>query len=126
MKPFSPLGQPPDPPVGLNDDELKAIGRIVLADARLGELLEGLLWALIDPDDNVGATLTKGWNFARVVEALRALVRTRTQDELQSEVLDWLRAAETLHKSRNTIVHSALVRLTPDDEQLVTLRILPG
>lgn len=126
MTPESPDGLTPDSRVELNDDELKAIGRVVLGDARLGELLELLLWALIDADDNVGATLTKGWNFARILEALRALVRTRTQDDLQDEMLGWIRKAEAAHKERNSIVHSALVRLNPNEEQLLHLRIMPG
>jgi hypothetical protein len=36
--PESPPGLTSDSPIGLNDDELKAIGRIVLGDARLGEV----------------------------------------------------------------------------------------
>jgi hypothetical protein len=126
MTPESPQGLTPDSRTELHDDELKAIGRIVLSDTRMGEVLEGLLWALIDLDDNVGATLTKGWNFARIVEALRALVRTQIQDELQDEILDWIRRAESAHKQRNSIVHSALVRLNPDEEHLTRLRIIPG
>jgi hypothetical protein len=126
MTPESPQAPTPDSRIDLNDDELKAIGRIVLSDARLGEVLEGLLWALIDADDNVGATLTKGWNFARILEALRALVRTRIEDDLQFEMLDWIRKAESAHKQRNSIVHSALVRLNPEEEQLMHFRIIPG
>ena len=126
MTPESPQSLTPDSRIELNDDELKAIGRIVLGDARLGEVLEALLWGVIDEDDNVGATLTKGWNFARILEALRALVRTRIQDDLQDEMFDWIRKAESAHRQRNSIVHSALVRLNPDQEQLIHLRIIPG
>jgi hypothetical protein len=128
VTPESPVDVTPDSPGDpyLNDDELKAIGRIVLGDARLGEVLEGLLWALIDEDDNVGATLTKGWNFGRVLEALRALVRTRVKDDLQDDMFDWIRRADSAHKARNSVVRSALVRLSPDDEQLLRLRIIPS
>jgi hypothetical protein len=59
MRPESSQDVTPGSPTDLKDDELKAVGRIVLRDARLGEVLEALLWALIDADDNVGATLTK-------------------------------------------------------------------
>ena len=59
------------------------------------EVLEGLLWALIDEDDNVGATVTKGWNFARIVEALLRLPRpfaTMHWDRVRGELGDVRRA----------------------------------
>jgi hypothetical protein len=48
------------------------------------------------------------------------------KDDLQGEMLDWIRKAESAHKVRNDVVHSALVRLSPDEEQLLRLRIIPG
>jgi hypothetical protein len=71
----SPQGLTPDSRIELHDDELKENGRIVLSDTRDAEVLDGPGWALMDEDDNVGATLTRRWNFARIVEALLRLPR---------------------------------------------------
>ena len=47
-------------PSSLRPEELAAIGRIAIRDAGLNDLVEYMVWTLIDPtDDNLGATITK-------------------------------------------------------------------
>jgi hypothetical protein len=113
---------------GLSDEELKAIGRIALRDALVSQIVEWALWKLIDSeDDNIGATLTKRWSFARVVEKLEALAPLRLEaGPFQDQLRDWTRRAIRVHQDRNSIVHSALTRLQPDDQRLTHIRIIPG
>jgi hypothetical protein len=111
----------------LTDAELKEIGRIAIADVIVEEILEGMLWELLDSDDNVGATITKGWNFARVLDQTRNLIRIRVKNEdVRTNALEWLKKAKWAHTQRNDILYSALIRQHPDDERLSRVKMVPG
>jgi hypothetical protein len=94
----------------LRAEELAAIGRIAIRDAALNQLVEYILWTLIDPaDDNIGATITKNMNYARLIRLLRDLVLIRVGDaDRREQLLTWIKKAEWAHKERNSILHSAL------------------
>jgi hypothetical protein len=110
-----------------HDADLKEIGRIAIADTIIAQILEGMLWDLMDSDDNVGATITKGWNFARVLDQTRSLIRIRVKNEdVRKRALEWLRKAKWAHTQRNDIIHSALMRQHPDDERLSRVKMVPG
>jgi hypothetical protein len=112
----------------LRPEELAAIGRIAIRDAGLNQLVEYIVWDLIDPeDDNIGATITKNMNYGRLIGLLRDLVSIRVRDlDRRQRLLDWTKKAQWAHKERNSIVHSALVRLNPDEERLTRFRFIPG
>jgi hypothetical protein len=111
----------------LRAEELAAIGRIAIRDAGLNQLVEYMCWDLIDADDdNVGATVTKNLSYARVIGLLQSLVSIRLpESHRRTRLLEWIRKAQWAHKERNSIVHSALVRLNPE-ERLTRFRIVPG
>jgi hypothetical protein len=112
----------------LRAEELAAIGRIAIRDAGLNQLVEYMCWDLIDADDdNVGATVTKNLSYARVIGLLQGLVSIRLpESDRRTRLLEWIKKAQWAHKERNSIVHSALVRLNPEEGRLTRFRIVPG
>lgn len=112
----------------LTDDELKAVGRIAIRHALVGQLVELTLWRLIDStDENIGANLTKRWPFSRFVEKLESLVPLRIQEgDFRDMLVAWVAKAKWANRERNSIVHSALTRLRPDDDRLTHFRFVPG
>ncbi len=112
----------------LTDDELKAVGRIAIRHTLVSRIVEYMLWALIDSrDDNIGANLTKRWPLSQIAEKLEALVPLRLQPGSYREaVVAWIAKAKWANRERNSIVHSALTRLHPDDDRLMHFQIVPG
>ncbi len=111
----------------LTDDELKAIGRIAIRHALIGQVVEWSLWRLIDrDDDNIGVNLTKGWRLAVLADKLQALVPLRIEPgDFRNTMMEWIQKAKWANTQRNSIVHAALTRF-PNDERLTHIRIVPG
>ena len=66
-------------------------------------------------------------NYARLLGLLRDLIPLRVDEtDRRQPLLDWTRKAHWAHKQRNSILHSALVRLNPEEERLIHFRFIPG
>ena len=57
----------------LNDDQLRAIGRITICLSYLERSMNVLVWRLVNPNLNIGRTVFEGENFDRMLRRAKDL-----------------------------------------------------
>lgn len=92
---------------GLSQDFLVGLGRLTLGATYLQDVLETMLWRLIDNGDlAVGQRLSAGANFRWLCDHTRAVSEYRLPAHLHADMTTWIAASESAYRRRSRIVHS--------------------
>jgi hypothetical protein len=94
--------------MSLNDDQLRAIGRISAAINELELLMNVFAWALINPDLEIGRRALQGEQFNRVLDKLRRLAEHVLSDDpgLLTQLQEWANHAHDVQRRRSDVLHA--------------------
>jgi hypothetical protein len=93
----------------LNDDQLRAIGRLTVSFGQLEYSASLLLTVLVNPDDqNIGRVAFEDAPFKRVLDTIQKLspYALGPKRELHREVRDWISKAREVARHRNEVLHA--------------------
>ena len=115
-----PIGSTP-----FTDDDLKAIGEVVVAGALLEAMFDFCIWSLIQsqPHPDVGFAITGGLRTSSKIQVLGVLGRIQLEDEELDEFIHALGNAGKLIGERNDIVHGTAWDFGETEEVVRYLRV---
>jgi hypothetical protein len=109
----------------LNDDQLRAIGRISVHSNELELSLNVLVWGLINPNINIGRIVLEGESYDRMLGRVKKLAQevSRENPELGSRIQQWAGRVNDVKSRRNEVLHAQWTLDQPTGE-MVGLTIL--
>ena len=94
----------------MNDDHLKALGRVVVNFNSLEVFLNFLIWILIGPDLKTGKIITSEVSFKGKITLLASLYRIKIKDiKKDSDVNGLIKRLIKAEDERNKVIHSSWV-----------------
>lgn len=108
----------------LNDDQLRAIGRISVQFNQLEYSMNALVWTLASPDLNIGRVAFAREPFDRMLRRAKRLSEevSRHSRELGTRIQQWATRAGDLQERRNAVVHGVWYLDQPTGD-MIALRI---
>lgn len=107
--------------IELSQEDLAALGRIVLISTRIQMTVEQVVWVLLGVDELAGRTLTDQTPASRLAEQLERLAgRSGLELRQAEEIKEFARGARTMFKVRNENLHGVWVSL--EEGKVVRLR----
>jgi hypothetical protein len=97
----------------LNDDQLRALGRISVMSAELDFSTNTLACVLVNQDLNIGRIVFDGEQSDRVLTKVRRLAEeivARDNKELASRIQQWATKAKNAQQRRNEVLHAVWVK----------------
>jgi hypothetical protein len=92
----------------LNDDQLRALGRIGVHFNELEFIMNNFAWGLINPNSRIGRIALEGENFDRMLGKLKNLAQEvlREDQERLRRIEQWAKSASDLQRRRNEVLHA--------------------
>ncbi|TAJ09254.1 MAG: hypothetical protein EPO61_06750 [Nitrospirae bacterium] len=91
----------------LPEDNVRAVGRVVVNFQYLEFTIVQLIWIMTGPDENIGQRITAGVPFTKLCELLSSIFHYHIKDSSVVEKFEHLMTqARNVNTDRNRIVHS--------------------
>jgi hypothetical protein len=108
----------------LDDNQLRAIGRISIRFNELEFLVNLFVWALVNSDLDIGRLAFADEPFTRMLNRVKILSEQAFRDnrELRNRIQQWTRQASDVQWRRNEVLHALWLKDEPTDK-MVALRL---